>query len=193
MKPRLIDRILLGFLLLVFIAAAVFVILYTAHILPPTDASSVIDAVLNEGGMFLYVRIGIIAAAAILLIIAVKLLFTSGKPKEKQESNTASLLKSDEFGAAYVSAACIDSMAQKYIKANTRIKECASKVVIAEDSSVSITLKAIVLADTNMPELSEKVRTELKEYIETYAGVTVTQISFMVVNTYSPATAARVS
>ena len=87
----------------------------------------------------------------------------------------------------------LKSMVQKYIKGISRIRECESKIAIAEDSSVGITLKAVVMADTNLPELSDKVRSELKEYIESYAGVSVTRIVFVVVNTYSPATAARVS
>lgn len=193
MKPRLIDRILLGFILLVFIAAMVGIILCCAGVFRSDDAVYTVKTILTGDGTFLYIRIGIIAVAAILGIIAIKLLFTSGKPKEKEETNNASLLVADENGAAYISAACIDSMAQKYIKTQNRIRECASKVTIAADSSVGITLKAIVLADTNIPELSEKVRTELKEYIETYAGVKVTQIAFMVVNTYAPAAAARIN
>ncbi|MBO4384171.1 MAG: alkaline shock response membrane anchor protein AmaP [Clostridia bacterium] len=193
MKPRLIDRLLLGFLLLVFIAVFTGIILCLVGVVPYENTSYTVDQILTGDGIFLYIRIGIIAVCAILGIIAIKLLFTSGKPKVKEETNNASLLMSDENGSAYISAACIDSMAQKYIKGCNRIRECSSKVTVAPDSSVAISLKAIVLADTNIPELSEKVRKELKEYIETYAGVTVTQIAFMVVNTYSPNTAARIS
>ena len=193
MKPRLIDRLLLGLLLLIFIGVMVVVILCAAGVIPAVNVTYTVDTILGGDGYMKYVRIGIIAAAGILGIIAIKLLFTSGKRKEKEEPNTASLLMSDEYGSAYVSAASIDSMAQKYIKSNNRIRECTSKVTIAADSSVGITLKAIVLTDTNIPELSEKVRTELKEYIETYAGVKISQISFMVINTYAPATVARIS
>lgn len=193
MKPRLIDRLLLGFLLLVFIAAMTFIILCLVGVFPADSIIYTINEIITGSGTFLYIRIGVIAVCAILGIIAIKLLFTSGKPKVKEETNNASLLVSDENGSAYISAACVDSMAQKYVKSQNRIRECSSKVAIAPDSTVSISLKAIVLADTNIPELSEKVRKELKEYIETYAGVTVTQIAFMVVNTYTPNTAARIS
>lgn len=193
MKPRLIDRLLLGLLLLIFIAAMVFAILLMLGVVPMQDVTRALDSVMEPERVKTYIRIGVVALAALLGIIAVKLLFTSSRPKEKDTSNNASLLKSDENGTSYISAASIDSMAQKYIKSNSRIRECTSKVNIAPDSSVSITLKAIVLADTNIPELCDTVRRELKEYIETYAGVNVSQIAFMVVNTYSPATAARVN
>lgn len=193
MKPRLIDRLLLGLLLLIFIAAMVFVVLVMVGVFPAGNVTAIIDTVMGPEPKFTYIRIGVIAVAAILFVIAVKLLFTSSKPREKDQTNNASLLSADENGVAYISAASIDSMAQKYIRSNSRIRECSSKVSIASDSSVSITLKSIVLADTNIPELCDKVRTELKEYIETYAGVKVSQITFMVINTYSPAAAARVS
>lgn len=193
MKPRLIDRLLLGLLLLIFIAAMVLVVLLMIGVLPMDGFTGVLETVMGTEPKYTYLRIGVIAVAAILGIIAIKLLFTSGKRKEKDQTNNASLLCSDENGVAYISAASIDSMAQKYIRSNSRIRECSSKVTIAPDSSVDLTLKAIVLADTNIPELCDKVRTELKDYIETYAGVKVSQITFMVVNTYSPAAAARVN
>ncbi len=193
MKPRLIDRLLLAFLLLVFIGLMVVIILCAVFVFPAENVIKVISTVLGEGKVYLFARIGIVAVAGILAIIAIKLLFTSGKRKEKEESNNAALLVADEYGTAYVSAASIDSMAQKYIKANNRIRECSSKVIIAPDSSVSLTLKAVVLTDTNIPELSETVRNELKEYIETYAGVKISQLSFMVVNTCAPNTAARIN
>ena len=84
-------------------------------------------------------------------------------------------------------------MAQRYIRTNNRIRECNSTVKIDDQQGVSISLKVVVLADTNVPELCDKVRRELKEYIEQYAGVTVTQVSIVVVGTYSPAVAARVN
>lgn len=193
MKPRLIDKILLGLLLLIFIAAMVFCILVMVGVVPMSDVTRTLDTVADPGKSSVYLRIGVAVGAAILAIIGVKLLFTGSKPKEKETANNASLLRSDENGVAYISAASIDSMAQKYVKSNSRIRECTSKVDVAPDSSVTITLKAIVLADTNIPELCDTVRSELKEYIETYAGVKVERVAFMVVNTYSPVTAARVN
>ena len=193
MKPRLIDRLLLGLILLVFIAAMVFAVLVMVGVIPMESVTAFLDELMSSEAKYRYIRIGVAAAAVLLGVIGIKLLFTPAKAKEKDNSGTASLLRSDENGASYISAASIDSMAQKYLKSNSRIRECTSKVDIAPDSSVAITLKAIVLADTNIPELCDTVRKELKDYIETYAGVPVSQIAFMVVNTYSPATAARVN
>ena len=184
---------LLGLVLLIFIAAMVLIILCVTGVFPTAGVTSFIEELMGSGLGMGYIRIGVIAVAAILAVIAIKLLFTSSKPKEKDTVNNASLLASDENGTAYITAASIDSMAQKYIKSNSRIRECSSKVTIGADSGVNIALKAIVLADTNIPELCAKVRSELKDYIETYAGVKVSQIGFTVVNTYSPATAARIS
>lgn len=192
MKPRIIDRILLGFVLLIFIAMLVVVFLCVTGIFPAENVKAFVNEILGDGLNYGYIRIGIAVVCAILAIIAIKLLFTSSKPKEKSSGENASLLASDENGSAYITAASIDSMVQKYIKSNNRIRECASKVNIGE-AGTDITLKAVVLADTNIPELCEKVRKELKDYIETYAGVKVSQVSFMVINTYAPTAAARVN
>lgn len=192
MKPRLFDRLLLGLVLLVFIAAMVLIVLCVTEVFPARNVTGFISELLGSGLGYGYIRIGIAAVAVLLAIIAIKLLFTSSKPKEKDRGENASLLTSDENGSAYITAASIDSMVQKYIKSNNRIRECASKVLITE-AGTDITLKAVVLADTNIPELCDKVRRELKEYVETYAGVKVSQVSFMVINTYAPTNAARVS
>ena len=192
MKPRLFDRILLGHILLVFIAAMVLIVLCVTGVFPAENVTAFISELLGSGLNYGYIRIGIAAGAVLLAIIAIKLLFTSSKPKEKEKGENASLLSSDENGSAYITAASIDSMVQKYIKSNNRIRECASKVNIGE-AGTDITLKAVVLADTNIPELCDKVRKELKEYIETYAGVKVSQVAFMVINTYAPTVSARVN
>ncbi len=191
MKPRLFDRILLAFILLVFIACMVAVILCTVNVIDADMRQTALSAL--DYGSEPYLCIGIGAGAALLAIIAIKLLFTRSRAKEKESGANASLLRADENGAAYISAASIDSMAQRYIRSNNRIRECSSTVRIDPQQGVSISLKVVVLADTNVPELCDKVRSELKEYIEQYAGVTVTQISIVVVGTYSPAAAARVN
>ena len=191
MKPRLIDRILLAIVLLVFIACMAAVLLSIFNVITEDMRAAAFEALDFDANPYLCIGIG--AAALVLLIIAVKLLFTSSKPKEKERTNNASLLMADENGTAYISAASIDSMAQRYIRTNNHIKECNSAVRIDDQQGVSVDLKAVVLADTNVPELCDKVRKELKEYIEEYAGVKVNQVSMMVVGTYSPAVAARVN
>ena len=191
MKPRLIDKILLAVILLIFIAIMTAVVLCVAGVIDLDAQSAALRALDYNSNP--YLSIGICAAAALLGVIAIKLLFTGSKEKQKETGANASLLLADENGSAYITAASIDSMAQRYIKTNNRIKECASTVRIDQQSGVSIDLKTVVLSDTNIPELCEKVRRELKDYIEEYGGVTVSQVSMVVVGTYSPANAARVS
>lgn len=191
MKPRLFDRILLAFVLLVFIAIMACVPLCAFNVIDADMRSAALAALdYNENP---YLCIGICVGAVVLAIIAVKLLFTRSKAKERGTGTNASLLIADENGSAYITAASIDSMVQRYIKTNNRIKECSSAVKIDQEQGVTLDLKVTVLADTNVPELCDKVRKELKEYVEQYAGVTVALISIVVVGTYSPAVAARVN
>lgn len=191
MKPRLFDRILLAFVLLVFIAIMACVPLCAFNVIDADMRSAALAALdYNENP---YLCIGICVGAVVLAIIAVKLLFTRSKAKERSTGTNASLLIADENGSAYITAASIDSMVQRYIKTNNRIKECSSAVKIDQEQGVTLDLKVTVLADTNVPELCDKVRKELKEYVEQYAGVTVALISIVVVGTYSPAVAARVN
>lgn len=191
MKPRLIDRILLAVVLLVFIAIMAAVVLCAVGVIDNDMRTTAVNAL--EYGVHPYLCIGIGIVAALLCIIAIKLLFTRSRAKQRDTGANASLLLADENGSAYITAASIDSMVQRYIKTNNRIRECNSVVRIAQEQGVSLDLKIVVLSDTNIPELCDKVRKELKDYIEEYAGVTVSQIAIVVVGTYSPANAARVS
>lgn len=191
MKPRLIDRILLAVVLIVFIAIMAVLVLCAAGVIPEDMRTAALNALDYNNNLYLCCGIGL--GALVLLIIAVKLLFTRSKPKKTDTGTNASLLLADENGSAYITAASIDSMVQRYIKTNNRIRECSSVVKIDQQQGVTLDLKMVVLSDTNIPELCEKVRKELKEYIEQYAGVTVALISIVVVGTYSPAAAARVN
>ena len=185
MKTGLLDRLLLGLVLLLFIACMTVVILCCIGVIPASGIIAMAEGLSDGGVRAVFLRVLITVVAAVLAFAAGRLLFTGGKKRGGEQTLNASMLSSDEHGSAYISAASIDSMAQKYVKANKCIRECASKV--------SVSLKAVVLADTNIPELCDTVRTELKNYIENYAGVKVDKIAFTVVNTYTPTTAARVN
>ncbi len=190
MKPRLIDRILLAFILLVFIGIMIVLILGVAGVIEKELVVNIVGAYGHQGwGLALTVGTGAVALA--LIIIAVKLMFTSSKPREPI-GGAMTLLASDENGSAYISVSTIDSLAQKQIKSNNRVKECKTLVRILADGSVTLDVKLVVLADTNIPELCSKMRSELKTYIEDYSGVTMTQIVVIVTNIYQ-ASIARVS
>ncbi|MBR6428972.1 MAG: Asp23/Gls24 family envelope stress response protein [Clostridia bacterium] len=193
MKTGLLDRLLLGLVLLLFIACMTVVILCCIGVIPASGIIAIAEGLSDGGVRAVFLRVLITVVAAVLAFAAGRLLFTGGKKRGGEQTLNASMLSSDEHGSAYISAASIDSMAQKYVKANKCIRECASKVTVNADSTVSVSLKAVVLADTNIPELCDTVRTELKNYIENYAGVKVDKIAFTVVNTYTPTTAARVN
>lgn len=186
MKPRLIDRILLVVILLIFVAGLVAVFLCAVNVFDISILSSAIDSLDGSEWWHYVFRGGIAFVVFVFVIISLRLMFTGNKTKEVQTSNM-SLLSSDENGCAYVSSATIDSMVQKHVKTNGRIKECTSSVKVQVDGSVVLDVKLTVLADTNMPELCQKLRTELKEYIETYSGITVNQVSILIVNTYQAA------
>ena len=191
MKPRIIDKILLAIVLIVFIAIMACIVLCAFNVIDEDMRSAAFSAL--DFGENPYLFIGVCAGAVLLGVIAIKLLFTRSRVKERDTGTNASLLLADENGSAYITAASIDSMVQRYIKTNNRIRECSSTVKIDQLQGVTLDLKMVVLADTNVPELCDKVRKELKEYIEQYAGVTVALISIVVVGTYSPAVAARVN
>lgn len=188
MKPRLIDRILLAFVLLIFMGIMAVVVLIAANVFDSELIGDFVNDVMAGDGWNYAIRGGIILSALILFVIAVKLMFTGYKQKEPL-MNRMALLSSDENGCAYVAIDTIDSLSQKLIRANNRVKDCKTSVRIHDNGTVSVSAKLTVLADTNIPELCAAMRPELKNYIETYAGVKVEQVTIVVVDTYQAAVA----
>ena len=85
--------------------------------------------------------------------------------QQKREPEVRSALVSQtEIGGTFITLAAIDSMVQKHIRQNNRVRDCVTAVRAAQDGVV-LSARLTVLPDTQLVELTGALQKSLKEYI----------------------------
>ena len=72
------------------------------------------------------------------------------------------------------------------------MKGCESNVAAIENGTVSVGLKLMVANETVLPEFTRALQDSLKEYVETYCGITVRGVDILIVSAPAPAKQPRV-
>lgn len=175
MKTKLIDRILLAFILVAVLAICTLLMGIALRLVPMTFIQNIIDwpyvDIINS--------IALGSVSALFFIFALRLFFAGKKQPEAQP--TYSLIKNNEFGSVFITLAAIDSMVQKHCRNNNRIRECVSSINLTNDG-ITIKLKLSLLPDSNIPELTSELQKGLKEYVENLSGILVQEIGILIVS-----------
>ena len=176
MKPKLFDKILLALLLIVVIAVALALIGMAAGFI----SAHMVDSVLSYPytGPVGALMTGVIGL--LLLIIAIRLLFF-GVSGQKQSALSAALIRASEVGTTYIALAALDDMAQRFCKSQKQIRECVTAIG-ASAQGINVNIKIALMPETNIPEFTDELSHSLKEHIEKYSGIQVTDVRILVVN-----------
>lgn len=180
MRFRVIDKILLTLLIVLTIAVAAVMIGIALNLI---TVDMLMEVALLAGKGF---TAALLAAAIgiVLLVIAFRLIGAMVNPAPPAMP-TSALIMNNDVGAAYISLAAIDSMVQRHCRANQIVKDCESQV-LPVDGGVKIALKLNVQNDTVAPVAVPDVQQSLKTYVEGLSGVTVKEITVLIVNTPLP-------
>ena len=184
MKLHWYDRAL-NFLIALFLlcACALFIgVLFT-----PVRID-VINRLSNLPGDFTG-RTLLIGGAVILLILCSYLLSVAFSHKRKPISKSA-LVKATELGSIQITLNAVDTLVQKFTRGFSQIKDCSSRIVVISSGELAIQVKLQLMPETNVPELSAQLQSEMKEYIQNYSGVTVHEIQVVVESMGATSTAA---
>lgn len=126
---------------------------------------------------FLYGNLYGALIALFVLLISLWLLSKSFKPKETEKLITGSTAHGDYM----VSFTALESMVLRASKNIEGIKELEPQIIF-RDGNLSILIKAVVVSDYEIPEVSQQVQESVKNYIEEMAGVTVSAVKIFIEN-----------
>lgn len=176
MKPKLFDKILLALLLIVVIVIALALLGMAAGFV----SVQMVDSVLSYpySGPIGALVTGVIGL--LLLIIAIRLLFF-GVSGEKQPAPSAALIRASDVGTTYITLVALDAMAQRFCKSQKQIRECVT-AIRTSDQGINVNVKIALMPETNIPEFTDELSHSLKEHIEKYSGIQVTNVGILVVN-----------
>ena len=167
MKMSIVDRILLVVLCLCGVAVSVVGALTMLRVIPLTDLIAFLQALYDN---LLYTAI-VVAAALLVAIVCIKLLFSGTAPKTPQNA----LIKVTDNGAVRMSLSAIDAMAQKHVRQNDRVRDVKSSVGLVENG-IRIRLRLTLMPEAVIPEVTAQLQTTLKDYIESLSGINVKEV-----------------
>ena len=162
MKMGLFNRIMLVVNNLIILVLSVFILCLAFGVIPLEQMVSFIGQFAND----FTVSIIFIAISLILLVASIRLLFWRAR---EPKINTA-LIRNTELGTIRISFATLNNMAQKAARRFNEIKDIKS-MVLSE-------MEGIKSSDV----CSSDLQNEVKEYIESLAGVPVKEVQVFIDN-----------
>lgn len=102
----------------------------------------------------------------------------------KSNKDKKAVSKYTNIGEIKISLNSIENIALNTSRRVNGVRETKATITKSEDN-VSITLKAIVLPDVNIPALSEELQVKIKEAVEETSGIKVDSVRIIVESIYS--------
>ncbi len=163
------ERLLLVFMTLVFFALVVFIgcCLWYAPVLV------VVKYILDK----VFIKIAISALLVLLLVLSVRSMFVSTK---KAKSNALMTATTNE-GGIYINIDTISSLAKKAVKKVDGVRELTVKTNVVKEG-VSVLVKAALVPEVVIPEVSAAIQQSVKCDIETLCGILVKDVNVQVDN-----------
>lgn len=123
------------------------------------------------------VRIALVAAAALLLILALRLICVTLPSRKKRTSNFA--LQRNENGMVRISVKALEALVQRCLSQHPEIKVVSSSLT-SDEESVRVDVHVALQSDISMPLAISSLQKQIKRYLEACSGVKVEEVRVFV-------------
>ena len=181
MKMGVGTRIVYSLFMILIIAVCLLVILAALGVFPAQAVEALIGGFINTGYKYVWV-----AVAAVLVIVAVPLLFFGSK---KAAVPTSVLLSESVDGSVSVTIGALKELASRYLNEVYGIITQNIEIRPLSDRQVRVNLYLSTKPDVEVPEITKTVTDGIKEYIEKYSGISATYVGIKIMpvkNNQSP-------
>ena len=142
-------------------------------------AAVAFGAIPFEGAYYqesIIIQAAVAAIAVLLVIMGIIAMFESKKAARQNETQQ---IKDLTFGTISITVSAIEEIAKRYFD---EIKEVRAVNLLTSKTSIGINLgvKLTFAPQIVIPEITEKIQTELKECLETFTGITVENVNVTV-------------
>lgn len=175
-KISILDRVLLTVYIIFWVVCSIYAL---AGALGFVSLDSVVESVTLWIASPWY-RILLAVIATLVIAISIKLLLIGTSTGSASLAST--IIKTTEKGTINISLSAINDMAKKSVDSEDAIKTIDVDAVV-ENDLLNINVKLTVLGGTSIPELTERVQDEIKEYVESFTGLTVNGVNIVVIDT----------
>lgn len=180
MKLNIFDRLLvLLSMIFMFCCGAVLIVISTGFVTIEGTVARISSYVSNSYGNAFYLISGIVIVLVAIRLMVASLSFKKSKKVEEKETATDSILIQDAEGTngeVLISTEVIKDMAVNYANESEDVKSVDCKIFKNEEG-IKIVLKLCFEEGVELKETMSTMQTEVKEYIEKYAGVSISSVN----------------
>ncbi|MBR5560676.1 MAG: alkaline shock response membrane anchor protein AmaP [Clostridia bacterium] len=128
-------------------------------------------------GVDVKARAALIGAAAVLVLVAVRLFAILTPAKKKRSSNFA--YQQNENGMVRISVKALDALVQRCLSQHPELKVVSSSL-FSDEESVSVDAHITLQSDISMPLAISALQKQIKRYLEACSGVVVEEVRVFV-------------
>ena len=147
---------------LLYLTAGVVMILYSAGVVGAKEMGIIADKL--NAFIPLDILTGITGGVLIILVVSLLNFVWSGVEAERN------IAFKTEYGDVLVSLSAIEDYVRKLLKEEPDIKDLRTKVS-AKKKGLVVLLKAVMLSETNIPNITEKIQSNLRVKVQEMLGM----------------------
>lgn len=178
MRMNLFDKFLLAVILLLLLAASLFIACVTAGVVPMGVVTNYLD---NLTGRWDVNAIIFGAIALVLFVIVIRLVVASYGGDKSQGYTRLSVTENGEIA---ISIPTIRQITSAFVATKPDVAACAPVVFPLKDG-ISVRLRICVKEGSTLPDVTGTIQKELKTHLETVTGLVVKDVSVLVDNNRS--------
>nr|WP_264484430.1 alkaline shock response membrane anchor protein AmaP [Brevibacillus borstelensis] len=172
MLVNLFDRFILTLYSFALIVLSVSVIGASSGLIPAEYIRPYLEQLL--GGF----QPAYLITAVIFLIVSLRFFFSSFRRSKKPKTEKGIRQRSD-LGEVNITLQTIQTIAERAARRVKGVRDLKT-VVRALESGNTITVRVSVDGETPLPELTQKLQTDIKEQVEGIAGVIISEVAVVV-------------
>jgi len=147
---------------LIYLIAGVVMILYSAGVVGAGEMGFIADKL--NAFIPLDILVGITGGVLIILVVSLLNFVWSGVEAERN------IAFKTEYGDVLVSLSAIEDYVRKLLKEEPDIKDLRTKVS-ARKRGLVVLLKAVMLSETNIPNITERIQSNLRVKVQEMLGM----------------------
>lgn len=175
---NLFDRFILTIYSIALTAGSIIAIGVITRLIQPYY----VEAVLNELYRTDMINIPYLIVAVIFLVISVRFIFSAFPQRKVREEK--GIYQRNENGMVNISFATIKAIADRAGRKVRGVRDLTTTIRSMENGN-AIILKITVDGETPIPEMTQTLQTEVKQQVESIAGVDIAEVTVVVTEVVS--------
>ena len=90
------------------------------------------------------------------------------------------LLKTTDNGTIRIAVSALDSMVQRAARSAPSVRDLTSRIIVLDNDALAIQLRVTFAPDAMLSEGTAQVQADVKDYVQTHAGVPVQEVQVFV-------------